>query len=62
MTITVPSLVAAMRGWDRPRPQATCWHCDGTGLAPSLDGRTACGFCVSPGAVVIDTTCREVPR
>lgn len=32
-------------GWDDVRPTADCLHCNGTGLAPSGDGRTPCGFC-----------------
>jgi len=34
-----------LAGWDRPRRTAECPHCHGTGLAPSTDGKTECGFC-----------------
>jgi ribosomal protein S27AE len=34
-------------GWDRVVRTKSCNHCSGTGLAPSSDGRTECGFCTS---------------
>ena len=35
------------KNWDAVRNPADCPHCQGSGRAPSLDGRTPCGFCDS---------------
>lgn len=31
--------------WDKVFSRLECPYCDGTGKAPSSDGRTACGWC-----------------
>lgn len=38
-------LLAIFRGWDAVRGTETCPHCNASGLAPSSDERTECGFC-----------------
>ena len=35
----------AFARWDEVKPRKDCYHCHGTGLAPSSDGKTECGFC-----------------
>lgn len=39
------NLFKLFQDWDKIVPMNECRHCDGTGRAPSSDGRTACGFC-----------------
>lgn len=51
MTITentrraIEQIRPLLTGYDRLRHPTDCWHCNGTMLAPSTDGRTPCGFC-----------------
>lgn len=40
-------VASQLKWWDRIWRMDQCPHCHGSGLAPSADGRTPCGFCES---------------